>query len=781
MHQEIVSVPVTVVDARPSGIHVLLLNNDGQKGYIRPREISWERRVSMPAPLPDKGEVLQAAILNEKVEEGLVFLSLRKLTDPWKIAFGERKYKVGQIVEGEVVNVRNSGVYVQLEPGVDALITPKDVPILSGRVIEDVLWLGDKISATITSIDQANRLIHISLIRRFQKLPVNLEDRQFQLLDRFGVDARARKMDDFDTKLSVSNNSSTMHYIKPILSRLRKVLIIDDEEKWLGIISKAIEKEYQASVECVTRGKDGLARYLNEPVYDLIIVDINLNQENGIEIARKIREQSNKTAILIISVAEFNEDGWFAIEDEFPFSHKSTEAILERIDDLRHGYWQESKVSTLIGKESFVDQLGIQAFSNQESQQIFNNILSRLLEQTQVSQCLLLELDRSLQSVKILSSYPPLSDNHLKIAQDGLYFSPARTVIEEEREFVANEIDFENDTRFKNFMLNLDFESCLGLPVPIPNLSTQYGLFLLSEETYGFYKGDLHSEERILYAKTACSILTVTIERQRLFEYMRRYEERYALGQLLGDMVHEVNNKLTAMDGSLGRIGTLQTSRPSLQDSNQVEEWNSKIDSEIKSIARIETGIKELVHSYSRQARNEYDDVDLNQVVGDVARQLARRAKQMDVTIYLDLDKDLPNAVAIQSRLQQIILNLSLNAIQMMSDHQDLMKSIGEKSHNYLPALEKGVLILQTRLQSANPSLPLEVRILDTGPGVHWRDRERIFAPGFSRRGGAGLGLYISRNLAERMGGRLDLFDSILFLGSAFVLELPSRRTEMEE
>jgi len=733
MRQENSSVSVRIIDSKPSGIQVLLLNNDKQKGYIRPREISWERRISTPVTLPEKGTVLQAVILNEEVHDELVFLSLRRLTDPWKEAQDGQKYRVGQIVEGEVVNVRNSGVFVQLEPGIDAQILPKDTPILRGQTIEDVLWLGDKVSATILSIDKEKRHIHLSLIRRLQKIPIDLKERQFQMLDSFGADDHLRKIEDSDAKAVVSKSNSSGQYIQPIIRRLQRVLIIDDESEGLSIIGGEIEKGYNASVEWATSGEEGFTKVFNQLPYDLILIDLNLKQENGVELARKIR-QHNNTPIVIMSLAEFTGDGWFTIEDEFPFSHKSTEALLERIDELRHGYWQESRMlMTPNGKQNFVYQLGMHAFASQEPQQIFSGILGRLLDQTQVSRCLLLELDRSLQSISILNAYPVLSEEDLRIAQDGLYYSPARQVIEEEREFMINDVDFENDPRFKNFLINLDFQSCLGLPIQFPDRSTHYGLFLLSEEPDGFYKGDLNTEERLLYARTACSILTVAIERLGMIDYMRRYEERYTLGQLLGDMVHEINNKLSALDSSLSRLSKLNTSRPPLQESNRVQGWLDGIDAEIQSISRLQNGLKELVKSYSRQSLNEYDHVDVNQVVEEVARQLARRSRQMGVTISLDLADDLPPSPAIRSHLQQIILNLALNAVQMMSDHQDRMKIIGEQSRNYLPALEKGVLILQTRYEPANQLLPIEVRILDNGPRF-------IYQPKLDRKNGRQVG-----------------------------------------
>jgi len=118
-----------------------------------------------------------------------------------------------------------------------------------------------------------------------------------------------------------------------------------------------------------------------------------------------------------------------------------------------------------------------------------------------------------------------------------------------------------------------------------------------------------------------------------------------------------------------------------------------------------------------------------------------------------------------------------------MIEHQrNLIKMFSEQTRIYVPALQSGTIIIQTRVGGLDSAYPVEIRVIDNGPGIHGRDQEQIFAPGFTRRsGGAGLGLYISRNLVERMGGQLSLFDSILFMGSAFLVELPLFQTSEEE
>jgi signal transduction histidine kinase/predicted RNA-binding protein with RPS1 domain len=771
----IAMVKVKVVEAKPSGIRVAL--EDGRKGFIRPREISWERRISRPPELPKCGETLDVVILEESRGD-LLFLSQRQCTDPWSEAKIKGKYKSGQIVEGEVVNTRNTGIYVQLEPGVDAIIVPRYIPRLREQSSEDILWLGDKISAKIIAIKHEKRLIELNLIKRLQELPTEKENQEKQQLTYFGATEHPRILT-ADTGKQPVHDHEKRQFIRPSVGKLQRILVVDNEEEWLNLLGQGLKKEYKeygVKVDTAFNEKQALEKIGENNIYDIIIIDLYLdNGEIGTVVAEKVRKINKDTPIILVSLADFAEYGDTIQKYDYPICYKSLRDVVEKIENLRRGYLS-TPLAGLIGKDdSFIRQLGMQVLSNQSPVELYTEILDWLWGQTDVSHCLFVELDRSQHTGKIIASKPSILEDELQIAQDGLYYSPARQVVEEDREFCEIAIDFEKESRFDNFFKNIYYESCFGLPIRIPDRPNRYALFLLDEDPLGFLEKEDDGDQRILYARVASYFFTVAIERIALLDYMRKYEIRYTLGQLLADMLHETNNKLATIDAGFLNIKNHWGNRPLLSETEQMQTWLDKSDEMIQQVNQYQSELHELVKSYSRQANNDYEPVDINHIVNELNRQLKRDAKQAGINIVLDLGKNLPPARAIRSQLQQVILNLALNSIQMISHQRDIIKVFGEQSGEYIPALQTGIIIIQTRCGGERSVYPIEIRVIDNGPGIHWRDQERVFAPGFTRRsGGAGLGLYISRNLIERMGGRLNLFDSIMFVGSTFLLELQS-------
>ena len=133
-----------------------------------------------------------------------------------------------------------------------------------------------------------------------------------------------------------------------------------------------------------------------------------------------------------------------------------------------------------------------------------------------------------------------------------------------------------------------------------------------------------------------------------------------------------------------------------------------------------------------------------------VQAQLERLVIPDNIEVDLDVPDDLPLAMIDPVHAGQILLNLLTNAVQAMGN-------------------QPGRLTVQGRLKG----WMLELEVADTGPGVAVEDREQIFEPLFSTKArGIGLGLAVSRSLAQTNGGELRLVSGP-GEGARFVISMP--------
>jgi len=128
-------IEVEILEINARGIIVKILSSH-EIGFIRRRELSWDRRVSVTPLLPQIGQKLKVISLPKK--SGVSF-SLRQMSDPWQDA--HKKFREGQVVRAEVVNIRHFAAFVQIEPGIDAVIWPRDMPLQNNQLPTDLLLL----------------------------------------------------------------------------------------------------------------------------------------------------------------------------------------------------------------------------------------------------------------------------------------------------------------------------------------------------------------------------------------------------------------------------------------------------------------------------------------------------------------------------------------------------------------------------------------------------------------------------------------------------------------
>jgi len=139
----------------------------GVEGLVHVSEMSWSKKIKNPAKVVSPGDTVEAIVSDVNPEARRISLSLKDtLPDPWESV--AEKYPVGSRVSGKVRNLTDFGAFVEIEEGIDGLVHVSDMS-WTRRVKHpsEILKKGDDVEAVITSVDQENRRISLS-IKEFQ-------------------------------------------------------------------------------------------------------------------------------------------------------------------------------------------------------------------------------------------------------------------------------------------------------------------------------------------------------------------------------------------------------------------------------------------------------------------------------------------------------------------------------------------------------------------------------------------------------------------------------------
>lgn len=232
----------------------------------------------------------------------------------------------------------------------------------------------------------------------------------------------------------------------------------------------------------------------------------------------------------------------------------------------------------------------------------------------------------------------------------------------------------------------------------------------------------------------------------RLDEDVCRLDRLASLGDLLAEVAHEIRNPLVSLKTFM------QLLPDHLDDPEFHEDFRKVVTEELHRMERLLNTL--LGHarpaSESARTRDSGDSANLVETFESMQRLLQQRATERGVKLESNLDDALPAPAISEDALRQILLNLILNALDA--------------------APPRTSIVLWA--EQVEPTL-LEFSIEDSGPGVPLRLRPRLFEPFFSTRSGAGgLGLAISKKLAEDVGGSIRVEDSELG-GARFCVGLP--------
>jgi len=268
--------------------------------------------------------------------------------------------------------------------------------------------------------------------------------------------------------------------------------------------------------------------------------------------------------------------------------------------------------------------------------------------------------------------------------------------------------------------------------------------------TFEAWSVPLRDEKQTITGATGV-IVDIT-ERRRLETELSNAQKMEAIGRLAGGIAHDFNNNLTAILGYVDMIlGQIGNDKPISRDLQEVQR-----------AAERSAGLVRRLLAFGRRQIIQPREVNLNSIIEGLTPMLERLIGE-PIQVIVTLDPDLRSTVGDAGQIEQVIMNLSLNA-------RDAMPS-------------GGVLTIATRNATAQDRLPVAaagpyvmVTIRDTGIGMDAGTKERLFEPFFTTKPvgkGTGLGLSTVYGIVKQLGGFISV-DSEVGKGATFRIFLPA-------
>jgi two-component system NtrC family sensor kinase len=230
-----------------------------------------------------------------------------------------------------------------------------------------------------------------------------------------------------------------------------------------------------------------------------------------------------------------------------------------------------------------------------------------------------------------------------------------------------------------------------------------------------------------------------------LYQQLLQAEKMAALGQTISGVAHELNNPLA----------TILTWSERLSQRRLDESTRRGIETILSESERAAKIVRNLL-TFARKRQSTRTLVDLNHVLRETLALRSYEQRVTNITVIDALASGLPQVFADPHQVQQVLLNLVINAEQAM-----------------LFAHGRGTLVVRTWHDAEREAVVLEIN--DDGPGIASEVQPRIFDPFFTTKDvgkGTGLGLTVAYAIVQEHGGRIRL-DSEEGRGASFFVEFP--------
>jgi PAS domain S-box-containing protein len=241
----------------------------------------------------------------------------------------------------------------------------------------------------------------------------------------------------------------------------------------------------------------------------------------------------------------------------------------------------------------------------------------------------------------------------------------------------------------------------------------------------------------------AIRMLQDITEQKQTMTALVQAEKLAVAGRLAASLTHEINNPLQSVIGCIG------LAQEALREGGDASQYLEVGLDELRRAADVVAGLRNL---YREPDPHERESIDLHKLLQQVLVLAKKRCQECQVEVKYEASADLPPATVAPDRMQQVFLNLTLNAIDAMPDGGELHVEVTPSED------DDGVCI----------------SFGDRGMGIAADAIPHLFDPFFTTKSdGLGLGLFISQNIVEEHGGHIEV-DSQVGQGTTFTVWLPT-------
>lgn len=521
------------------------------------------------------------------------------------------------------------------------------------------------------------------------------------------------------------------------------ILVLDDEPG-ITLLCKRVLTRAGFEVTTFTEPIPAMAE-LTRRRFDLLLVDIRMPDVDGFTVISHAQRTQPDSAVLVMT-------GYGTVETAIRALRQGVDGLLlkpfEKADELLSTVRQ-----ALADKQKKLDAARIQTlrplFSVTESllsethpQRLLNLVLSAVCGHLSCAQAAYYQFDPARGGLLLLSGRGTLPFDLESAPQSELCAQVATL----EGPIVVNALG-PGDPALQSELTRRGLSAAMF--VPVSRLGERSLLYAGRESGQPpFREADL--EMFLILARQA----VVAMENARLYaelrDYVRRVEDSQqallqaekmaAAGRLTASIAHEINNPLQAVQNCIHLAG---------REDLPMEKRAEYFDLARSELERLRVTVQRMLDFYRPNAAAP-QPVDLAELLAHVLGLMGKQLDERGIHIVKDVPDRLPRVNAVNSQIQQVFINLILNAY-------DAMTSGGE---------------LQITARAARDGV--EFTFQDSGPGVPSGESRNIFEPFVStKEGGTGLGLTVSYNIVTAHGGALELIPA-REPGACFRVYIPS-------